>query len=116
MVGSSLTLKKEIMKPFRRSCDSVDKNKGFILAKFSLLIKAGMTSVWPVDLARTRGQEGDNDKVAEERGGSANTREVHSCSENERHFCLREASHFEVAVRGHVGRPAAGLPTAMRGF
>lgn len=70
----------------------------------------------PVDLARTRGQEGDNDKVAEERGGSANTQEAHSCSENQRHFCLREASHFEVAVRGHVGRPAAGLPTAMRGF
>lgn len=66
------------MKPFRRSCDSVDKNKGFVLAKFSLLIKAGMTSVWPVDLARTRGQEGDNDKVAEERGGSANTQEAHT--------------------------------------
>lgn len=67
-------------------------------------------------LVQARGQEGDNDKVAEGRGGSANIQEAHSRSENERQFCLREASHFEVAVRGHVGRPAAGLPTAMKGF
>lgn len=67
-------------------------------------------------LAQTQGQEGDNDKVVEGRGGSANIWEAHSRSENERQFCLRQASHFEVTVRGHVGRPAAGLPASMKGF
>lgn len=31
-------------------------------------------------------------------------------------FVCTRASHFEVAVRGHVGQPAAGLPATMRGF